>query len=44
MYRGSKIIYNEVGGTLVRLKKAEDNEGGIAIDQAAMSGLCLIEK
>lgn len=42
-YKGSKIIYNECGGSLVRLKKAELNEGGIAINQAAIAGLSLKE-
>ncbi len=42
-FKGNEIIYNEAGGSLVRFKKQEINEGGIAIDQAVISGLCLTD-
>ena len=44
MYKGSEVFYNEAGGSLVRLKKEEVDEGGIAIDQAVIAGLCLVDE
>jgi hypothetical protein len=35
-------VYNEVGGTLVRLKKKEYEEGGIAINRGAITGVCIV--
>lgn len=42
-YEGGKMIFNEFGGSLIRLKKKCDNEGGIAIDKAVIAGICLVQ-
>lgn len=31
-----------MGGTLVRLKREDVEEGGIAINQGAISGVCIL--
>lgn len=43
VYQGEEIMYNEFGGTLARLKRKQDNEGGIGINKGVISGVCIVD-
>jgi hypothetical protein len=42
VYKNGEIILNKVGGTLARLKRNECEEGGIAINNGVISGICVV--
>ena len=43
-YKRNDIKFNECGGNLVRIKRAEDNEGGISIGKGIIAGFCVKKK
>lgn len=43
VYRGDQLLYTQRGGTLARIKREEDEEGGIAINRGAISGICVLD-
>jgi hypothetical protein len=41
-YYNKKMIFNKNSGSLIRIKRNEDHEGGIARNLAVVGGLCVI--